>query len=308
MFVLNPDPFLLPAYRISPFQTCHLVQNTQYTESNFAQNYFDNRFGQNKWMFTFNGREAIRLALQQYHLKPLDVVTILTTSENFYISSCVTKTIEEFCQWNRTVTHDTKVIIVNHEFGYPHPKIQEILALGLPIIEDCCTTFFSQDTAHKVGQYGNFTTYSFPKFFPIQIGGLLVSNQGFSQAFTTELNHNEQVYIEKILSHYLSQNDSIIAQRKDNFQYAAEAFQKIGFSLRFESSDSVVPSVLMLNNHHQIKDLPALKVFLANHGIQSSVFYGEDAFFIPCHQHLNTTDIDYFIQVIHYYQQNFVNV
>lgn len=308
MFVLNPDPFLLPAYRISPFQTRHLVENTQWPASDFAQQYFDARFGKNCWMFTFNGREAIRLALKKYHLKPLDVVTILTTSENFYISSCVTKTIEEFCQWNRTVTHDTKVILVNHEFGYPHLKMAEIKALGLPIIEDCCTTFFSQDNAGQIGQYGNFATYSFPKFFPVQIGGLLVSNQGFSEVLTTELNADEQAYVTQTLSHYLTQNTEIINQRKAIFQYAAKTFDEMGFSLRFEASDLVVPSVLMLNNHHQIKDLPALKVFLADHGIQSSVFYGEDAFFIPCHQHLSRADIDYFAQVIGYYQQNFANV
>lgn len=298
MFVLNPDPFLLPAYRISPFQTRHLAENTQWPASDFAQQYFDERFGKNCWMFTFNGREAIRLALKKYNLRPLDVVTILTTSENFYISSCVTKTIEEFCQWNRTVTHDTKVILVNHEFGYPHPKMNEIQALGLPIIEDCCTTFFSQDAAGRVGQYGDFATYSFPKFFPVQIGGLLVSNQGFLEVLTTELNADEQVYVTKTMSNYLPLSEEIINRRKSIFKYAAETFKNMGFSLRFETSDLVVPSVLMLNNLHQIKDLPALKVFLADHGIQSSVFYGEDAFFIPCHQHMNVVDVNYISEVI----------
>jgi len=304
MFVLNPDPFLLPAYRISPFQTRHLAQNIQWPASDFAQQYFDERFGKNHWMFTFNGREAIRLALKKYKLKPLDVVTILTTSENFYISSCVTKTIEEFCQWNRTVTHDTKVILVNHEFGYPHPNMKEIQALGLPIIEDCCTTFFSQDAAGRVGQYGDFAAYSFPKFFPVQIGGLLVSNQGFSEMLSTDLNKDEQAYVEQTLSNYLHQNNDIVTQRRDNFQYAAETFKNMGFSLRFETSDLVVPSVLMLNNHHQIKDLPALKVFLADHGIQSSIFYGEDAFFIPCHQHLSQVDIDYIRDCVSFFIQN----
>ena len=40
-----------------------------------------------------------------------------------------------------------------------------------------------------------------------------------------------------------------------------------------------------------------------NHGIQSSVFYGEQAYFIPCHQHLSTDDLDYFIAVI----KSFIN-
>lgn len=304
MFVLNPDPFLLPAYRISPFQTQNLSYNRYLAASDFAHHYFDARFGSGQWLITYNGREAIRLALQHYQLKPLDVVTVLTTSENFYISSCVTKTIEEFCQWNRTVTHDTKVILVNHEFGYPHPRMAEIQALGLPIIEDCCTTFFSQDAAGKVGQYGDFATYSFPKFFPVQIGGLLVAKNGISAAMKPEMNSLESQYIQYTMAHYLPQIEPLLALRKANFTYAAQTFEAMGFSLRFASSDAVVPSVLMLNNHHRIHDLPALKVFLADHGIQSSIFYGEDAFFLPCHQHLSPTDIDYFAAVVSHYQQN----
>lgn len=304
MFVLNPDPFLLPSYRISPFQTKHLGQNAHWPESDFAAKYFDNRFGSGQWLITYNGREAIRLALQTYNLKPLDVVTILTTSENFYISSCVTKTIEEFCQWNRTVTHNTKVILVNHEFGYPHPEMAKIKALNLPIIEDCCTTFFSQDSAQKIGQYGDFATYSFPKFFPMQIGGLLVAKKGISEAIKPEINPSESQYTLKAMSYYLPQTTEILTQRKANFAYASEALQALGFSLRFQGSDAIIPSALLLNNQHQIKDLPALKVFLTDHGIQSSVFYGEDAFFIPCHQHLNQVDIDYIRDCISFFIQN----
>jgi hypothetical protein len=32
------------------------------------------------------------------------------------------------------------------------------------------------------------------------------------------------------------------------------------------------------------------------HGIQSSIFYGEDAFFIPVHQALTAFDLDYFYE------------
>ncbi len=48
-------------------------------------------------------------------LPPDDVVTILTTSGNFYISSCVTAEIEKFCKWDREITDQTKVIFVNHK-------------------------------------------------------------------------------------------------------------------------------------------------------------------------------------------------
>ena len=109
-------------------------------------------------------------------LKDDDIVTILTTSGNFYISSCVTEEIEKFCQWNREITPETKVILVNHEFGTIYPDMKNLVSLGIPIIEDCCPSFFSQDNDNKAGRYGDFAVYSFSKIFPIQFGGLLVNN------------------------------------------------------------------------------------------------------------------------------------
>jgi len=41
-----------------------------------------------------------------------------------------------------------------------------------------------------------------------------------------------------------------------------------------------------------------VKTYLWAHGIQCSVFYGEESFFIPAHQALSEGDILYFKEVI----------
>ena len=41
MFVLNPDPYLLPCYRISPFNTKDLHTNNAFSNSNSIDAYFD---------------------------------------------------------------------------------------------------------------------------------------------------------------------------------------------------------------------------------------------------------------------------
>lgn len=302
MFVVNPDPFLLPTYRISPFKTEHVAINAALPNDDFAAEYCDQRFGKENWQYTFNGREAIRLALEYYKLERNDLVTILTSSHNFYISSCVTKTIEEFCEWNRDVLPETKLILVNHEFGYPYPEMEKLQQLGLPIIEDCCTTFFSQDASGKLGRYGDYATYSFPKFFPIQIGGLLVSNKG--KAEQSQISDVQKKYIQNALSVQLKNESEILNKRKQNWDYAVTQFSKLGFSTWFPEHNNTVPSALMLNNNSIIKDLNVLKVFLNDHGIQNSVFYGEDAFFIPVHQNLEKADIDYFIAAITFFISN----
>ena len=303
MFVLDPDEYLLPTYRISPFQTKDVSFNHLLPFEDSALDYFEAKFKSSQFNLTINGREAIRLALSTYNLEKNDLVTILTTSQNFYISSCVTREIEKFCRWNREITPETKVIFVNHEFGYIYPKMEYLVSLGLPIIEDCCTTFFSQDKQGKVGKYGDFAVYSFPKFFPIQIGGLLVSNHINPGLPDSVLQPDARQYILKVLSYHLQQENDILKKRKAIFDYSAEQFNRLGFTERFERDELTVPSAMMLNNHGIIKDLPALKTHLWNHGIQSSVFYGEDAFFIPSHQRLNNEDIQYFSTVI----SNFIN-
>jgi hypothetical protein len=301
MFVLNPDQHLAPSYRIGPFTSADVGRNSKMLADDFAVQYFNNRFGKNRWQYTANGRKAIGLALKRYALQANDLVTILTTSQNFYISSCVTKEIESFCQWNREMVPETKLIFVNHEFGYPYPNMEQLVATGLPIIEDCCTTFFSQNESGILGQYGDFSVYSFPKFFPMQIGGLLVSNKNRAFEHGSLVTDTEKQHIENVVSFYLRKEKSILEIRASHYDYAVRLFSTLGFTVRFEKSEKSIPSVLLLNNHGIIRDLHQLKVFLYEHGIQNSVFYGEDAFFIPIHQNLTTTDLDYFFAVIRYF-------
>lgn len=298
MFILNPDYHLAPSYRIGPFISADVGRNSKMLADDFAVQYFNSRFGQHKWQYTFNGREAICLALKSYELQANDLVTILTTSQNFYISSCVTKEIESFCQWNREIVPETKLIFVNHEFGYPYPNMEQLVATGLPIIEDCCTTFFSQDDSGTLGQYGDFSVYSFPKLIPMQIGGLLVSNKNRAFEHGSLVTDTEKQHIENVVSFYLRQEKSILEIRASHYDYAVRLFSTLGLTPRFEKNEKSIPSVLLLNNHGIIRDLDQLKVFLYEHGIQNSVFYGEDAFFIPIHQNISSEDIQYFYTCI----------
>lgn len=302
MLQTNSDSYSLPKYGIGPFNGKGIVQylhlsNSMNIDSCVLDNYLSERF-EEKFTYTLNGREAINIALRSYDLDKSDLVTILTTSQSFYISGCVTKEIEKFCNWNRAIVPETKIIFVNHEFGYIYPDMDYLVSLGLPIIEDCCTTFFSQDAAGKVGKYGDFAVYSFPKFFPVQIGGMLVSNEGKTLNGIPSIEANTKIHLQRVLGHCILMLDELLYKRKTNFDYGLEQFSQLGFSERFEKQFLTVPSAMMLKNNGIVKDLPALKTALWNHGIESSVFYGEDAFFIPSHQNLTKTDLNYFFEVL----------
>ncbi|ERM83980.1 hypothetical protein P872_01585 [Rhodonellum psychrophilum GCM71 = DSM 17998] len=297
MFVINPDPYSSPCFRIGPFQSKDIGFNFNLPQSSEAEHSFNDKFKNKPHYYTYNGRSAIGLALSHYNLQSDDFVTILTTSGNTYISKCVTDEISVFCNWNREINDKTKVIFVNHEFGYIYPKMKELVQLGIPIIEDCCTTLWSQDEEGLVGHYGDFATYSFPKFFPIQIGGILLDNKGLLTP-NHYIEAKTKTYILKVLSHYVKDLPSILEKRRSVFDFGIKLFESIGLSERFERTSLEVPSVMMLKTNGIITDLNSLKQFLWDHGIQSSIFYGEEAFFLPCNQNLSEAEMSYFFEVI----------
>jgi hypothetical protein len=298
MFITDPDRYLLPAYRISPFTTSDIVKNHNLPDSRRADDYFEDRFSGDQYCYTLNGREALNIALRQINPGNTDSIAILTTSGNHYISSCVTGEIEKFCTWTRSIVAGTKAVLVNHEFGYPYPDLDKLKATNLPVIEDCAGSFFSEDKDHTIGRRGDYVIYSFPKMFPLQIGGMLVSRSGRLPEQSSALQPGARNYIRNVLSDSLKSERTIIKRRLENYRALRERFGSLGLDERFSLSPGIVPGVFMFRTGKLNLDLPDLKRHFWAHGIQSSVFYGEDAFFIPVHQGLEEGDLDYFREVM----------
>lgn len=303
MFIINPDPYSQPCYRIGPFRTSDLSFNHLLPASDLIDEYFHARFAGKNFIYTENGRRAINLALGFYKLGKDDIVTILTTSGNFYISGCVTKEIEKFCKWSRKFEPETKIIFVNHEFGYPYPDLHQLKKYNIPIIEDCASSFLSEDKNKAIGNIGEFVIYSFPKMFPLQVGGLLVSNLDRPIDKTGQADEEISRYIKNVLSYYIGSREAIIKKRIYNFNYLKEKFESLDLSVRFKDDYGVVPGVFMFKTKYNKIDLPELKKYFYVHGVQCSVFYGEEAFFIPVHQALNECDLLYFYEVTRSFTQ-----
>lgn len=298
MFITNPDPYSLPCYRIGPFTTRDLSFNRTFKKSNLIDNYLNERFCSGHYCYTQNGREAINIALKCFELKKSDVVTILTTSGNFYISGCVTNEIEKFCKWSRQIIPETKVLFVNHEFGYPFEHLSDLKKYNLPIIEDCAVSFFSNDPRNEIGTIGDYVVYSFPKMFPLQVGGLLVANNPDKLNKRDLVDGQMLLYIKNVLSHYIQYKEQIIEKRILNYKIIRDHLRLVGFIERFALKPGIVPGVFIFRTVNRDIDLPKMKKFLWAHGIQCSVFYGENAFFIPVHQALVEDDLRYFYEVI----------
>ena len=162
MFILDPDPYLQPRYRIKPFRTTDVSFNHTLPDDNSIEEYFSEKFKGKEYIYTYNGREAINIALRYYQLEAHDAVSIFTTTGNYYISHAVTDEIEKFCRWSRKLEKNTKVLFVNHEFGYPYNNLKELKKYGIPIIEDRAYSFFSYDKQNNIGNIGDFEIHSLP--------------------------------------------------------------------------------------------------------------------------------------------------
>lgn len=294
-FVLSPDKSLLPAYRISPFKTSDITSNRALPFSATIDDYFRERLTDRHFVYCESGRQAIHLSLQALGLNRQDVVTILTTTGNFYISGCVTREIEKFCRWSREVEAHTKALLVNHEFGFPYEELRVLRRFNVPIIEDAAHSFASNNREQSVGQVGDFVIYSFPKFFPIQTGGLLVFNE--HHRIDEPLAQSARQFIQKILSAQIDNVADRVKKRRESYRALTTHFQQLGCTPRFQLLENSVPGVFMFQTPAGV-DLPALKTFVQEHGIESSVFYGEQAFFVPVHERLTPADLEYFAQVV----------
>lgn len=297
-FVINPEQFFRPSIRISPFNTSCISTNKNIANNvrALSKESLSEYFGGN-CVVTMSGKAAISLALQNYNLQKEDNVLIVTTTGNKYISGCVTKTIEQFCSWTRTYNEKTKLILVNHEFGFPFTNWQQIADYNLPIVEDRAYSLFSTDN-RTTGLVGDFVIYSLPKWFPMQLGGILQSNSNVP--LTDEYQTESQQVLLNILKHYLDEKNQLIDKRRQNYEYFTKLFNEIDCPPFFTQTESITPGVFMFRNNAKM-DLPALKEFMQSNGIEASVFYGENAFYLPVHQNLNNDHIEFMFTLVKYF-------
>lgn len=307
-FIIDASVELVPKISISPFH--EVFYNTEdNSEISIAEEYLNRRFGTYKLFL--KARNAIYAVLKSFDLEKDDVVSIFTTSGNFYISSCVTKEIEKVCKWSREISEKTKVIFINHEFGYPmsisdYTKLLELKTKNpaLKIIEDCAHTFFTN--SNVIGSQADYVIYSLPKSFSMQIGSILVSNRhNLEKEFLdNRLDNDYRNYVLSSFSQYVRNIEEYKTKQIQNYEYLKSKLEQLGIKPFFKKhtieKNEIVPSVFLFSWNDKI-DYPKLKEFMQSNGVESSVFYGKNAFFIPCNYALTKDELDYMIALLEYF-------
>lgn len=124
-----------------------------------------------------NGKWLLDGVLRHLNISREDEIAILTTSDERYVSTCVSITCFNYAKISRVVGPNTKVVIVIHEFGYVYPDIKNYVCnlkeRGIVVIEDCAHIIGCDINGKKIGSFGDYALFSLPKISPARAGGLL---------------------------------------------------------------------------------------------------------------------------------------
>ena len=290
-----------PHIRISPFvpREWERLLNTQLSKTrNIAES---PSFWLNKAkdiQYYDSGRTALLACLKHLRLKSTDEVLIETTTGGKYISSCVTETIEKICWWSQKISNKTKLILVIHEFGFPYPqdKMKCLKQTRIPILEDCAYGLGTRFEGGRVGIDGDFALYSLTKYFPVPLGGFLVSRKKInSSGQKLKISFDEGQLLQKTINASFPLIKSWNKIRRENWEFFARRLKPHQCSPYFPISSRIVPGSF-------VAKVPAkfpgekVKKRLNEAGVESTQYYHMGGFYFPVHQFLTDYEKEYILQ------------
>jgi DegT/DnrJ/EryC1/StrS aminotransferase family len=291
--IMNP-PTLLPHIYITPFDNQAMSKVIEDNPS-ATQKILSQKFGKPYTFFPraqFGIFTLIRYLKKRHTLQNDDSVWITTTTDSPYVSSCVTSAIEQSLPWTREYTNQTKIIFCIHEFGFPHPKLQELRHIAntnnILLIEDCAYGF----STHGIGNVGDYAIYSLTKAFPVQFGGYVtgihIDHTTLWQEYGCS-DQGKQEYVEKNLYYWLEDAKKDAKKRRENFQWYESEFNNDSV---FTIDDTIDPGVFMLKMPSEQK-MHSTAEFVRRFGIECGTYWHNNAIFVPVHQRLSSKHLEY---------------
>lgn len=285
-YFINPDPYYTPRISIGPFTLKSLAKNAP------SKNRDSLRCLGSNLLYTNSGKDAIRCALEYLQVKSTDVVGIVTSSGNSYVSKCVTETISEFSRWIMyDVGGEIDFLFVIHEFGslMPLTSMQLFRGMGIPIINDFAYSFLSLFENEREDFRNEINISSFPKSFNVNFGGVLSVPTSIEDPQV--MSSSEAIFKKLSLDLSASAIYGNIDKRKSNRAFYKKELLSYGYKVVWDE-DEICPGVCMIEPLNPT-NLQNLKSFLQRNGIESSVFYGQEKFFVPVHQLMTLDELEY---------------
>ncbi|CCN47641.1 putative DegT/DnrJ/EryC1/StrS aminotransferase [Vibrio nigripulchritudo MADA3029] len=295
--ILDPDPYLMPTIHMSPFSgrikaSGSSIEVSEIDILNEISLKLTNRILSG--VVTLNGRSAISLALDAIVTSEDFTISILTNSGSGYVSGCVTSEIGKYCKYVIGDAPDADAYFLIHEFGRPVTVPKELLNTPKPIIEDCAYALVDPSFRGQYGSIGDYIIYSLPKAFDMQYGGLFFSS---NEKSIVRKNNPSMYLLENLINNFKSLTYAN-KQRLNVYKKLQQTAKRYKLIEYYPYSGSGVPHAFMVALPGNI-DFQEIKKYMNGRGVESSIFYGQNAYFIPCHQNINDWEIEYMIYHLH---------
>jgi len=294
--IMKP-PELHPTLMLTPFDTGAMGTGIPSDAEALSRKALDEKCAGSEWTFfpraMYGVAALIRWMRKEGKIEDDGEVWITTTTDTHYVSSCVTTAIEDSAKWSRSLTKKTQVIFVIHEFGFPHPKRQELRKIaderGIPLIEDCAYAWSTPGT----GETGDFVLYSLTKQFPVQFGGI-VKGKKFSQE---ELwndhscsDANKESYALRMLAPWIYDQEHTLQKRRENYEWYQSIFGKN--RTLFGDANTIDPGAFVLKMSDE-KTMEQTSEFVRSFGIECGNYWQSSAIILPVHQRLASAHLEY---------------
>lgn len=292
--LLETDIYLKPSIRMAPFYGKLIYENSKdkYSQKEVIETLSSRLFNKDfKGLITSNARESISLILDKIVNKDKYLICIITSSSCGYVSSCVTDTIKKKCKYTINYTPNADAYFIVHEFGR-HVNIPEYnIDDSKIIIEDCAYAFVDKTSKYNIGKYSNYVIFSLSKAFGVQYGGLLFhdTNKKINGSCLQPLEVN-------YLTSYLKSNIRTIKKnnykRESIYNALLKSFKKYNIYDAYRPKKYETPYAFFVDLKNKTCN-KNMKVYLNSVGIESSFFYGGNAYFLPCHHLMTQYEIEY---------------
>lgn len=263
---------------------------------NSVERYFENYFGK-PVIVTPSGRTAISFLLGSLNLKKDDEIYITTTFEKPNVSSCVTSTIFNFCKPSRVLGRKTKAIFVIHEFGVPHRKMDELIAISnkrhIPLIEDCAHTIDSEYDGTLVGTRGDYAICSIPKIFPVKSGGLLVGSD--MKYKPSEIQADIIREVKTCLSKYMHELKEYSDMKRRNYRFLIRELKSSSLRPVCGINENISSSIFFPLVVH---DPEKVMKRLSEENIACGLWHGSNIVVLPVNQFLTREELVHIAKVV----------
>lgn len=298
--IILKKPFYVPVIRLSPFRS---IREKLPERSAGRAKRLDGDV-----TFFPRGSYALYAALKHAGVKSNDLVCVLKTFNNSFISGCVTNAIEKTgAQWrlHDVIRSGTTALVVVHEFGIPIYRDEDLhtiaiaRAAGIQIIEDCA--WRTRPVLENV-----WSVLSLQKMFDINYGGLLLGvkipddvlwslgclDVVKRERFLWEPKFEATGFIDARIKLWKQYDDLVLAD-------GMEPDVRVDFRSMIDAG-TWIPTIYM-QKFGSGEEADAVVARLEEFGIQAGRYWGSSSIYLPIHQTMTSEEVEYMFAVVRGY-------